>query len=93
MDDGQVGFAVMEICLGAKYDSFAEFEQAFRDFQVRTNTLFVTKASKTVGVVNERLSAGLTRLDTKLKFANVTYACKHGGAPRLTATGIRPQQR
>ncbi|KAH8027138.1 hypothetical protein HPB51_002321 [Rhipicephalus microplus] len=63
------------------------------DFQVATNTLFATKASKTVDVVNSRLSAGLTRLDSKLKFVNITYVCKHGGVVRKTGTGIRPQQR
>ncbi|XP_075737794.1 uncharacterized protein ZSWIM9-like [Rhipicephalus microplus] len=78
---------------GAKFDSFVEFDRAFRDFQVTTNTLFVTKASKTVDIVNSRLSAGLTKLDAKLKFANITYACKHGGAVRKTGSGIRPQQR
>lgn len=83
----------MEVFQGAKFDSFAEFDQKFRDFQVTTNTLFVTKASKTVDVVNARLSAGLTRLDAKLKFANVSYACKHGGTARKTGTGIRPHQR
>ncbi|KAG0430941.1 hypothetical protein HPB47_022240 [Ixodes persulcatus] len=29
----------------------------------------------------------------KLKFANVIYTCKHGGATRATGTGIRPHQR
>lgn len=78
---------------GAKFDSFVEFDRAFRDFQVTTNTLFVTKARKTVNIVNSRLSADLTKLDAKLKFANITYACKHGGAVRKTGSGIRPQQR
>ncbi|KAH8032801.1 hypothetical protein HPB51_001936 [Rhipicephalus microplus] len=78
---------------GAKFDSFVEFDRAFRDFQVTTNTLFVTKASKTVDIVNSRLSAGLTKFHAKLKFANITYACKHGGAVRKTGSGIRPQQR
>lgn len=78
---------------GAKFDSFVEFDRAFRDFQVRTNTLFVTKASKTIDVVNTRLSAGLTKLEAKLKFANITYVCKHGGVVRKTGTGIRPHQR
>ncbi|XP_075732959.1 uncharacterized protein LOC142761719 [Rhipicephalus microplus] len=78
---------------GAKFDSFVEFDRAFRDFQVTTNTLFVTKACKTVDIVNSRLSAGLTKLDAKLKFANITNACKYGGAVRKLGSGIHPQQR
>ncbi|KAL3224807.1 hypothetical protein MRX96_049418 [Rhipicephalus microplus] len=79
--------------VGAKFDSDFEFDRAFRDFQVATNILFVTKASKTVDVVNSRLFAGLTKLGSKLKFTNITYVCKHGGVVRKTGTGLRPQQR
>ncbi|KAL3242588.1 hypothetical protein MRX96_021033 [Rhipicephalus microplus] len=53
--------------VGAKFDSYVEFDRAFGDFQVATNTLFVTKASKTVDVVNSRLSAVLTKHDSKFK--------------------------
>lgn len=49
----------MSIQLGAKFGSYAEFDQAFKKFQVANNSLFVTKASKTAGVVNARLSADL----------------------------------
>ncbi|XP_077550719.1 uncharacterized protein LOC144163944 [Haemaphysalis longicornis] len=83
----------MEVFQRAKFDSFAEFDQKFRDFQVTTNTRFLTKASRTADVVNCRRSGGLARLDAKLKFGNVTYACKHGGTARKTGTGIRPHQR
>ncbi|XP_070395614.1 uncharacterized protein [Dermacentor albipictus] len=79
--------------VGSRFDSFLEFERAFREFQVRNNALFVTKASKKTEVVNARLSSGLKRLDPKLKFANATYVCKHGGELRCTGTGIRPRQR
>nr|XP_050024996.1 uncharacterized protein LOC126519678 [Dermacentor andersoni] len=79
--------------VGSRFDSFSEFERAFREFQVRNNALFVTKASKKIEVVNARLSSGLKRLDPKLKFANATYVCKHGGELRCTGTGIRPRQR
>ncbi|KAH9374634.1 hypothetical protein HPB48_000172 [Haemaphysalis longicornis] len=83
----------MEVFQRAKFDSFAEFDQKFRDFQVTTNTRFLTKASRTADVVNCRRSGGLARLDANLKFGNVTYACKHGGTARKTETGIRPHQR
>uniref|UniRef100_A0A0K8RJX5 ZSWIM3 N-terminal domain-containing protein n=1 Tax=Ixodes ricinus TaxID=34613 RepID=A0A0K8RJX5_IXORI len=85
--------STMAIHVGAKFNSFAEFEQEFRVFQVTTNTLFVTKVSKTVGAANMRLTAGQAPFDAKLKFANVTYVCKHGGAARTTGKGIRPHQR
>lgn len=88
----RVNPSTMAIHVGAKFNSFAEFEQEFRVFQVTTNTLFVTKVSKTVGAANARLTAGQTPFDGKLKFANVTYVCKHGGAARTTGKGIRPNQ-
>ncbi|EEC00165.1 hypothetical protein IscW_ISCW016218 [Ixodes scapularis] len=39
----RVNPSAMAIHVGAKFNSFAEFEQEFRVFQVTTNTLFVTK--------------------------------------------------
>ncbi|CAN8008465.1 unnamed protein product [Ixodes pacificus] len=88
----RVNPSTMAIHVGAKFNSFAEFEQEFRLFQVTTNTLFVTKVSKTVGAANVRLTAGMTPFDVKLKFANVIYVCKHGGPKRTTGKGIRPHQ-
>lgn len=79
--------------VGTRFNSFAEFDRAFREFQLQNNVLFVAKATKTVDVVNSRLSVGLERLGKKLKYANATYVCKHGGERRCTATGVRPQQR
>lgn len=83
----------MALKLNATYDTFAEFEKAFVEFQVRNHVLFVTKATKTVQVVNSRLTPGLERLKEELKYANATYVCKHGGSARTTGTGIRPHQR
>lgn len=82
----------MALKLNATYDTFAEFEKAFVEFQVRNNVLFVTKATKTVQVVNSRLTPGLERFK-ELRYANATYVCKHGGSASTTGTGIRPHQR
>lgn len=48
-------------------DTFAEFEKAFVEFQVRNNVLLVTKATKTVQVVNSCLTPGLEWLKEELK--------------------------
>ncbi|KAL3191943.1 hypothetical protein MRX96_059446 [Rhipicephalus microplus] len=79
--------------VGARFSCFSDFDRAFREYQLQNNTLFVAKATKTVDVVNSRLSVGLERLQKKLKYANATYVCKHAGERRCTATGVRPQQR
>lgn len=66
----------MSIQLGAKFGSYAQFDQAFREFQVVNNSLFVTKASKTVGVVNARLSADLTILMANLStYTQMWFMC------------------
>ncbi|XP_037512314.2 uncharacterized protein LOC119389173 [Rhipicephalus sanguineus] len=83
----------MDIKVGDRFQSFAEFENVFRRFQVTTNTLFVKKTSKSVDVVNAHLSLASAKLEKKLEFANATYTCKHGGPRRTTGTGIRPNQR
>ncbi|KAH8008730.1 hypothetical protein HPB51_003377 [Rhipicephalus microplus] len=83
----------MAIEVGATLNTFEEFRKALSDFQINNNVLFVTKATKKVEVVNARLSVGLERLDSKLKYANATYICKHGGVKRCSGTGIRPRQR
>lgn len=90
---GRLSFSVMAIEVGATFNTFEEFRKALSDFQINNNVLFVTKATKKVEVVNARLSVGLERLDSKLKYANATYICKHGGVKRCSGTGIRPRQR
>lgn len=84
---------IMAFKVGATFDMFVEFDREYREFQIRNNVLFVTKATKTKEVVNSCLTAGLQRLKAELKYANATYACKHGGSVRTTRIGIRPQQR
>lgn len=81
---------IMAFKVGATFDMFVEFDREFREFQVRNNVLFVTNATKPVEVVNSRLTAGLERLKAQLKYANATYACKHGGSVRTTGIGICP---
>lgn len=83
----------MTLELGATFRSFAEFENEFRQFQENSHVLFVTKSTKTVDVVNSRLSDAVERLKPELKYANATFVCKHGGTVRRTAKGIRPNQR
>lgn len=80
----------MAIEVGATLNTFEEFRKALSDFQINNNVLFVTKATKKVEVVNARLSVGLERLDSKLKYANATYICKHGGVKRCSGTGFAP---
>ncbi|XP_064485129.1 uncharacterized protein ZSWIM9-like [Ornithodoros turicata] len=83
----------MPLKVGDKFHSYNEFETRLRDFQKEHNVVFVTKSTKSVAEANAKLSAGLARFDEKLKHANATFVCKHGGAPRSTGTGIRQHQR
>lgn len=83
----------MTLELGATFRSFAEFENEFRQFQENNHVLFVTKSTKTVDVVNARLSDAVERLKPELKYANATFVCKHGGTVRRKAKGIHPNQR
>ncbi|XP_065291475.1 uncharacterized protein [Dermacentor albipictus] len=83
----------MEIATGARFDSYDAFDTALRHFQVQTNTLFVKKTSKSIDVVNAHLSREAVKLDSKLRFSNATFTCKHGGRHRTNATGVRPNQR
>ncbi|KAH6926282.1 hypothetical protein HPB50_016374 [Hyalomma asiaticum] len=61
--------------------------------QLRTNALFVKKTSKSVDAVNSHLVSGAVKLEGRLKFANATFTCKHGGTQRTRGTGVRPNQR
>lgn len=83
----------MEIKVGARFASYDEFDRALRKLQLQTNALFVKKTTKSVEVVNAHLASGAVELDRKLKFANATFTCKHGGNHRTRGTGIRPNQR
>ncbi|XP_049517097.1 uncharacterized protein LOC119441311 isoform X2 [Dermacentor silvarum] len=83
----------MEIKVGARFASYDEFDRALRKLQLQTNALFVKKTTKSVDVVNAHLASGAVELDRKLKFANATFTCKHGGNHRTRGTGIRPNQR
>lgn len=82
-----------EIKVGVRFSSYDEFDTALRRFQVRSNTLFVKKTTKSVDVANAHLVSGSVKLESKLKFSNATFMCKHGGPHRTTGTGIRPNQR
>ncbi|XP_070380684.1 uncharacterized protein [Dermacentor albipictus] len=83
----------MEIATGARFDSYDAFDTALRHFQVQTNALFVKKTSKSIDVVDAHLSREAVKLDSKLRFSNATFTCKHGGRHRTNATGVRPNQR
>lgn len=83
----------MEIKPGAQFASYEEFDRALRKLQLETNAVYVKKTTKSVDVVNAHLTSGAVKLDEKLKFANTTFTCKHGGNFRTRGTGVRPNQR
>jgi hypothetical protein len=77
---------------GDEFDTFDEFQEKFKQFSKATNVVWVKSESKTVETANKKLSSKSKPFDKKLKFRNVLYKCKHGGAPRVSGRGLRPNQ-
>lgn len=78
---------------GDEFSSFQEFQDKLLQWSTATNTIWVKSHSKTVETANKKLSSKSKTFDQKFKFRNVLYRCKHGGAPRQTGRGLRPNQR
>uniref|UniRef100_A0A8W8MAF0 SWIM-type domain-containing protein n=1 Tax=Magallana gigas TaxID=29159 RepID=A0A8W8MAF0_MAGGI len=77
---------------GDEFSSFQEFQDKLLQWSTATNTVWVKSHSKTVETANKKLSSKSKTFDQKFKFRNVLYRCKHGGAPRQTGRGLRPNQ-
>ena len=78
---------------GDEFDTFDDFHEKLNQFSKTTNVVWVKSDSKTVETANKKLSSKSKPFDKKFKFRNVLYTCKHGGAPRVSGRGLRPNQR
>ncbi|KAM9314821.1 uncharacterized protein KZ484_024514 [Pholidichthys leucotaenia] len=83
MDDGGLH-------IGESFSSFDELETAIKEYEQHKLTNFYKRSSRTIEAYKKRLRSNKTFSD-QLKFAEVDYACIHGGKNfRSRASGKRP---
>ncbi|XP_061196045.1 uncharacterized protein LOC133204337 [Saccostrea echinata] len=85
-------FRYVKMNEGDEFNSFEEFQDKLLQWSATTNVIWVKSHSKTVQSANKKLSSKSKAFDQKFKFRNVLYRCKHGGAPRRSGRGLRPNQ-
>ena len=81
-----------EIAEGVEFSTFCLLSAAITRFQDATFCQFYTRDSRTVEADVRRNTK--KKYADAIKYANITYACIHGGRQfRSASKGLRPQQR
>ncbi|XP_078673111.1 uncharacterized protein LOC144912130 [Branchiostoma floridae x Branchiostoma belcheri] len=78
--------------LGDEFLTWAEFKAALDNYQETTHAELSKISSKKVETENRKLPEGVQKFPCAHVYKAVKFGCIHYGKPRLSGSGIRPNQ-